>query len=168
MKQIGLQELKELRRRTGAGVLRCRRALEAAEGSMERAEELLRAEARAEAERRAGHASEEGAVGSYIHHTGRLGALVEVTCETDFVGRTAEFRELVARIAEQVAAAAPSVIDEASAPAGTNPRDTALLAQPWIREPSRTVGELLAETAARVGERLEVRRFSRFHLREAP
>ncbi|MGD8318970.1 MAG: elongation factor Ts [Gemmatimonadota bacterium] len=168
MTRITLDQLKELRARTGSGVLQCRQALEATDGDMGRAEEQLREQARAEAERRAVRETGEGLVGSYVHHTGKLGALVEVTCETDFVARTTEFKDLVTRLAEQVAAAAPQVIDEGSTPEGNDPAESALLAQPWIREPGKTVGQLLEETAGLLGERLTIRRFSRFHLAEAP
>jgi elongation factor Ts len=153
MRQITLPELKELRERTGAGVLRCRKALEATEGSMEGAEALLREQARREAEKRAGRAAGEGRVVSYIHHTGRLGALVELNCETDFVARTEDFRALALTVAEHVAGAAPETTD-------------ALLAQPWIRDAGRTVGELLEETSGRLGEAVRVRRFARFETAE--
>jgi len=153
MRQITLPELKELRERTGAGVLQCRSALEATEGDMERAEALLRERARSEAERRAGRAAGEGLVVSYIHHTGRLGALVELNCETDFVARTEDFRELARTVAEQVAGAAPESTE-------------ALLEQPWIREPGRTVGELVQEIGGRLGEAVRVRRFARFETAE--
>ncbi len=149
MGQITLQELKELRRRTAAGVLECRRALESAGGDMDRAEAALREQARREAEKRAERATGEGLVVSYIHHNGRLGALVEVDCETDFVAHTDDFRELARLVAEQVAGAAPDSPE-------------ALLAQPWIREPGRTIGEIVKETSGRLGEAVRVRRFARF------
>jgi elongation factor Ts len=153
MGQITLQELKELRRRTAAGVLECRQALESAGGDMERAEALLREKARREAEKRAERATGEGLVVSYIHHTGRLGALVEVACETDFVARTDDFGDLARLLAEQVAGAAPA-----------DPE--ALLEQPWIREPGRTIGEIVKETSGRLGEAVRVRRFARFETAE--
>lgn len=153
MRHITLPELKELRERTGAGVLHCRKALEASEGDMERAEALLLEQARKDAEKRAERAAGEGLVVSYIHHTGRLGALVEVNCETDFVARTEDFRELARVVAEQVAGAAPESTE-------------ALLAQPWIRDAGRTVGDLVKETAGRLGEAVRVRRFARFETAE--
>lgn len=153
MRHITLPELKELREKTGAGVMQCRQALEATEGDMERAEALLRERARREAETRADRAAGEGLVVSYIHHTGRMGALVEVNCETDFVARTEDFRALARMVAEHVAGAAPESTD-------------ALLAQPWIREPDRTVGDLVKETAGRLGEAVRVRRFARFETTE--
>jgi elongation factor Ts len=153
MGQITLQELKELRRRTAAGVLECRQALESTGGDMDRAEAVLREKARREAEKRAGRATGEGLVVSYIHHTGRLGALVEVDCETDFVARTEDFRELARLVVEQVAGAAPESPE-------------ALLEQPWIREPGRTIGEIVKETSGRLGEAVRVRRFARFETAE--
>jgi len=153
MGQITLQELKELRRRTAAGVLECRQALESAGGDMDRAEATLREKARREAEKRAERATGEGLVVSYIHHNGRMGALVEVSCETDFVARTEDFRELARLLAEQVAGAAPA-----------SPQ--ALLEQPWIREPGRKIGEIVKETSGVLGEAVRVRRFARFETTE--
>ena len=104
MSHITVQQLKELRQRTGAGMLDCRQALEQAEGNMEQAIEYLRKQAAAEAAKRAARLTGEGQVGSYIHHDAKVGALVEVNCETDFVARTEDFRALVRYVAEQVAA----------------------------------------------------------------
>src|SRR4029453_11886134 len=101
---ITVQQLKELRQRTGAGMLDCRQALEQAEGNMEQAVELLRKQAAAEAAKRAARLTGEGQIGSYIHHDAKVGALVELNCETDFVARTEDFRSLVRYVAEQVAA----------------------------------------------------------------
>jgi elongation factor Ts len=151
---VTVQQLKELRQRTGAGMLDCRQALEQAEGNMEQAIEYLRQQAAAEAAKRAAHVTGEGQVGSYIHHDAKVGALVEVNCETDFVARTEDFRSLVRYVAEQVAAT----------PAGSLETVGSLLDQPWIRDPSRTVGDLVNETSARVGENVRVRRFTRFRI----
>lgn len=153
MKRITLQDLKELRDRTTAGVLACRAALETAEGDMARAEEILREKARREAAKRESRAMGAGLVASYVHHTGRLGALVELTCETDFVARTDDFEALARHAAEQVAATAPGTLE-------------ALLAQPWIRDGARTVGDLVREAAGRLGENVQIRRFSRLDLAE--
>ena len=154
MSHITVQQLRELRQRTGAGMLDCREALERAEGNIEQAVEQLRRQAAAEVAKRAAHITGEGQVGSYIHHDAKVGALVEVNCETDFVARTEDFRTLVRFIAEQVAAT-PSEALETSA---------SLLEQPWIRDPSRTIGDLVTETSARVGENVRVRRFTRFRI----
>ena len=151
---ITVQQLRELRQLTGAGMLDCRQALEHAEGNMERAVEYLRRQAAAEAAKRAARLTGEGQIGSYIHHDAKVGALVEVNCETDFVARTEDFRALVRHVAEQVAAT----------PADALESEGALLQQPWIRDPSRTIGDLVNETSAKVGENVRVRRFTRFRI----
>ena len=110
MSHITVQHLRELRQRTGAGMLDCRQALEHAGGDMEQAVELLRRQAAAEAAKRAARVTGEGQIGSYIHHDAKVGALVEVNCETDFVARTEDFRALVRYVAEQVAATPPDVV----------------------------------------------------------
>lgn len=153
MNTITLQELKELRERTKAGVLECRTALEQAEGDMERAEEILREKARRDAEKRGERQMAEGLVVSYLHHTGRMGALVEVSCETDFVARTDDFQGLARLAAEQVAATSPTSVEE-------------LLGQPWIRGGDSTIGELVQEVSGRLGENVRIRRFTRFATRE--
>jgi elongation factor Ts len=151
---ITVQQLKELRQRTRAGMLDCRQALEQAEGNMEQAVEILRRQAAAEAAKRAARLTGEGQVGSYIHHDAKVGALVEVSCETDFVARTEDFRTLVRYVAEQVAATSAEALET----------EASLLEQPWIRDPSRTIGDLVSETSARVGENVRVRRFARFRI----
>ena len=153
MSHVTVQQLKELRQLTGAGMLDCRQALEQAQGNMEKAVEHLRRQAAAEAAKRAQRLTGEGQVGSYIHHDAKVGALVEVNCETDFVARTEDFRALVRYVAEQVAATPDALETEAS-----------LLQQPWIRDASRTIGDLVSETSARVGENVRVRRFARFRI----
>lgn len=155
MKQVNVQQLKELRALTGAGVMECRQALEENEGHMGQAEAWLRRKAAEDAARRSGHAMNEGWITSYLHYTGRLGALVELTCETDFVARTEAFRNLARNVAEQVAACGTA-----------HPGDAELLAQPWIREPKRTIGDLVKETSGLLGERIAVRRVVRFRLGE--
>jgi len=154
---ITVQQLKELRQRTGAGMLDCRQALERAEGNMEQAIEYLRKQAAADAAKRAACLTGEGQVGSYIHHDAKVGALVEVKCETDFVARTDDFRSLVRYVAEQVAATPTDALET----------EASLLEQPWIRDPSRTIGDLVSETSARVGENVRVRRFARFRISDA-
>jgi elongation factor Ts len=154
VQHVTVAQLRELRNMTGAGMMDCRAALEAAHGHLESAAALLRAKAAAAAARRASRASPEGLVGTYVHHNRKLAALVELRCETDFVARTDAFRTLLGQLAEHVAASAPSDVD-------------ALLAQPWVREPSRTVASLIDEASARFGERVEVRRFVRFDTADA-
>jgi len=150
---ITVQQLRELRQRTGAGVSDCRQALEHAGGDLEQATDAIRQKAAAEAAKRAARITGQGQVGSYVHHDARVGALVEVNCETDFVARTEDFRALVRHVAEQVAASA-----DANVTAET------VLAQEWVRDSSRTIGDLVHETSARVGENVRVRRVTRFRL----
>ena len=135
-------------------MLDCRQALEQSGGDMEQAVEQIRQQAAAEAAKLAQRVTGHGRVGSYIHHDAKVGALVEVNCETDFVARTDDFRTLVRHVAEQVAATPADVLET----------EGALLAQPWIRDPSRTIGDLVNETSARVGENVRVRRFTRFRI----
>ncbi len=169
--------IKELRERTGAGIMDAKRALEEAGGDMERAAEILRQQGLARAARKAGRATSQGLVHAYIHGGGRIGALIEVNCETDFVARTDEFKQLVHNLAMQVAATAPryvsvedvpqDVLEEGAREAGSVEKfieQTVLLAQPFIKDPSRTVEEVIKETIARLGENIRVRRFARFEL----
>ena len=157
MPPITVQQLKELRQRTGSGMLDCRQALEQADGNIEQAVELLHRRAAAEAAKRAARLTGEGRIDSYIHHDAKVGALVELNCETDFVARTDDFRTLARYVAEQVAAT----------PADTLETEASLLEQPWIRDPSRTIGDLVNEMSARTGENVRVRRFTRFRISDA-
>ena len=157
MSHITVQQLKELRQRTGAGMLDCRQALEQADGNIELAVELLRRQAAAQVAKRAARLTGEGRIDSYIHHDAKVGALVELNCETDFVARTDDFRTLARYVAEQVAATPVDALET----------EASLLDQPWIRDPSRTIGDLVNETSARTGERVRVRRFARFRLSDA-
>jgi len=174
---VTAQMVKELRERTGAGVMDAKRALEAANGDMERAASLLREQGLARAEKKAGRATSQGLVDAYIHGAGRIGSLIEVNCETDFVARTQEFRDLVHDLAMQVAATAPRYVSADEIPAdeleagaqeaGSQEKyieRVVLLAQPFIKDPSRTVEEIVKEAIARLGENIRVRRFARFEL----
>jgi elongation factor Ts len=116
-KGISAKEVSELRQRTGAGMMDCKKALEACNGDMDAAVEHLRKSGAAKAEKRAGREVREGLVGSYIHFTGKIGVMVEVNCETDFVARTDDFKTLVKNIAEHIAAAAPIAVDKDQVPA---------------------------------------------------
>ncbi len=166
--RITAAQVRELRARTGAGVLDCRRALEESEGDLERAAEVLRARGLAAAAGRAGHQTSEGVVEAYIHAGGRLGALVELNCETDFVARTEDFRRLARELAMQVAATDPRYLSLEEVPEAErgDPRvkEWVLLEQPYIRDAGRSVQDLIRETAARVGENIQVRRFARFRV----
>lgn len=187
---VTTEMVKTLRARTGAGVMDCRRALEDAKGDLDAAAELLRAKGLAAAATRAGRDASQGIVEAYIHPGNRLGALVEVNCETDFVARTDEFKTLVRELAMQVAATSPHYLskDEVPAEVMTEQRaaivrehagaaeaeierhlarwlaEVVLLEQPSIRDAGRRVGDMITDTVARVGENVQVRRFARFKL----
>ena len=165
---VSVDVIKALREETGAGVMDCKRALEAAEGDVARAQDILRQEGIASAAKKSSRATNDGVVESYIHSGGRIGVLVEVNCETDFVARTPEFRELAHNLAMQVAAMDPQHIDEADIPEGAevNPQEDCLLQQAFIRDPSKTIDDLLKETVGKLGENIRVRRFTRFALGE--
>ena len=161
--------IKVLRQKTGAGVMDCKRALEEAAGDGERAEELLRHKGLSDAAKRVGKETREGLVEAYIHTGGRLGALIEVDCETDFVARTVEFKELAHDLAMQVAAMpSTSFIDKSEVgDQETRPiEEICLLDQSFIKDPSRTVGDVVQGVVAKVGENVKVRRFARFALGE--
>jgi elongation factor Ts len=191
---ISASLVKQLRDETGAGMMDCKRALVETGGDIEKARELLRTRGLASAQKRLGRQASEGIVDAYIHGDGRIGALVEVNCETDFVARTEEFRKLAREVAMQVAARDPRWITREDVPtdmiAGERKiyeeqarasgkadnvierivdgklqaffKDTVLLDQAYIREDSKTVGDLVTEVAAKVGEKVVVRRFARF------
>ncbi|HEV8338130.1 MAG TPA: translation elongation factor Ts [bacterium] len=160
----------ELRARTGAGVMDCRRALSEAGGDPDRAAALLRTWGVAKAEKKAGRAAREGLVESYVHGGGRIGVLVEVNCETDFVARTEDFRRLARELAMQVAATDPRFVSRDEVP--EEQRDdpdlaqAILLEQPYIRDERRTIADLVTEAVAKVGENIQVRRFARFKVGE--
>ena len=190
--------VKELRERTGAGVVDCQKALAENGGDLEKAITFLREKGLAAAAKRSGRAAAQGTIGSYIHGGGKIGVLVEVNCETDFVARTDEFQRLVKDIAMQVAAANPRYVrrdevseaerekeraiyrvqtEQSGKPAAVIDRivdgklekffsEVCLLEQPFIREPSKTIEQLVKESVARTGENIIVRRFSRFQIGE--
>ena len=199
MAEISAKLVKELRDKTGAGMMDCKKALAESQGDMTKAMEWLRQKGITSAEKKAGRVAAEGLVDSYIHTGGRIGVLVEVNCETDFVARREEFQTLVRNIAMQIAAC-PNVeyikIDDI--PAAIAEREKAiemgrddlakkpdnikekivqgriekrlkelsLLDQPYIRDQSITVEELVKQTIAQLGENIQVRRFTRFILGE--
>ncbi len=154
MKKVDSKEVQRLREETSAGVMDCKRALEDANGDYEKAKGLLSERGLASAAKKSGREAKEGTVASYIHAGGRIGALVEVSSETDFVARGDEFQKLAQEIAMQVAAMAPVDLDE-------------LLAQAYIRDASKTVKDLVTAVAVKTGENVSVRRFQRFALGEA-
>lgn len=202
MAEITAAAVKSLREKTGAGMMECKKALIEAEGNEERANEILRERGLASAKKKEGRVAAEGVVGSYIHMGGKVGVLVEVNCETDFVARGEEFQQLVKDVAMHIAAAEPryisrdevtsDVLDKereiARAQAKNDPKNAnkpdqvidkivegrlnkfyeefVLLDQPFIKEPSQTVGELVTEKVAKTGEKVTIRRFARYKMGE--
>ena len=191
--------VKTLRDKTGAGMMECKAALVEAEGNLDEATTILRKRGLAQAAKKAGRTTSQGIVGSYIHMGGKVGVLVEVNCESDFVARTDGFQALVKDIAMHIAAADPRYVRREDVPAAAleNEKDiyraqfaesgkpaavvekivdgklsayygqVVLLDQPYIREPSMTVAQLIAEATARMGENITVSRFARFKIGEA-
>jgi elongation factor Ts len=162
---ISTDDVKRLRDETGAGVMDSKRALEEAGGDFNRAKELLREHGAAAAAKRSERSTGQGLVESYIHG-GRVGALVEVNCETDFVARTDTFKALARDVAMQVAAMNPLGLTEDDVPADApgERKSHALLEQAFIKDPSRTIRDLVQEAIAQTGENVRVARFSRFEL----
>lgn len=151
MSSVSLEQLKKLRNETQASVADCLKSLEESNGDYNKAVEWLKKHGIEKADRKADRQTSQGLIESYIHQNGRVGALVEILCETDFVARTSEFKTLVHEIAMQVAA--------------MNPKDVnALLKQEYIRDSSKTVEELVKEAIAKLGENIVVARFSRFEV----
>lgn len=165
---ITTADIKALRELTGAGIMDSKRALEEADGDIERAQDILREKGIASAARKSDRETEQGVIESYIHSGGRIGAMVEANCETDFVARTEDFKALAHDIAMQVAAMNPRFIDESEIPDGedVNPQESCLLQQPFIKDPGMTIDELIKELIGKLGENIRIRRFSRFSLGE--
>ena len=189
--------VRELRDKTGAGVMDCKKALAESKGDLEQAAVWLREKGIAQAAKRAGRIASEGSVGAYIHAGGKLGVLVEVNCESDFVAKTPEFQNLVKEIAMQIAAQnprcvrreqlTPEILEQerqiyAAQSAGKPEqvvarivegklekfyRDVVLEEQAWVRDPNRTIRDLIGEYTGKLGEKIEIRRFSRFQLGES-
>jgi elongation factor Ts len=161
------EDVKKLRELTNAGVMDCKKALDEANGNVDRAVEILREKGVARAEKRAGRETSQGLIESYIHAGGRIGVLVEVNCETDFVARTDAFKKLAHDLAMQIAGMPTTLaITEDDLPAGADGpvEETVLLRQPFIRDGSRTVESLVKEAIAQTGENIQVRRFARYEL----
>ena len=166
--KISTARVKELRDQCGAGIMDCRNALLKAEGDLEKALELLKQKGFVQAQKKAKRTTNQGVIEAYIHTGGRIGAIVEVNCETDFVARTDEFKELSHNLAMQVAACPPQFISEDEIPEGADiePQAACLLLQPYIRNPDMTIQDVITETIAKVGENIKVSRFARFELGE--
>jgi elongation factor Ts len=165
--EITAAAVKELREQTGAGIMDCKRALQETQGDLKKATEILRQQGLARAEKKSERVAVQGLVESYIHGGGRIGVLVEVNCETDFVARTEEFRTLVHDIAMQIAAQNPRFVSEDEVPADAVFEDNeqpVLLKQPFIKNPGLTIGQMITNAVAKIGENIKVRRFARFEL----
>ena len=163
---VSTEDVKKLREETSAGVMDAKRALEEANGNFDQAKALLRERGVAAAAKRAERATGQGVVESYIHGQGRIGVLVEVQCETDFVARTDAFRQLARDVAMQVAAMNPLGLTPADVPAehsGTV-EENALMTQAFIKDGSRTIQQLVQDVVAQTGENVRVARFARFEL----
>jgi elongation factor Ts len=161
--EISADHVKALREKTGAGVMDCKRALVDSKGDMERATALLRERGLASIAKRAGREASQGLVEAYVHHNNRIGVLVELNCETDFVANTPEFRQLARDVAQQVAFTNPRTVDEEDG-SDSDADSQPLLKQEFIRNPGQTIADLVRETAAKTGENVVIRRFARYEL----
>ena len=155
MSDITAKLIKELRDNTGAGIMDAKKALEESNGDLEKASKVLAEKGLASAEKRIGRATENGVIESYIHTGGRIGSLVELSCETDFVARTEEFIKCAKEIAMQVAAMNPISI---------NKEDNKQYEDEQILDSSKTVGEVVKELSARVGENIVIKNINRFEI----
>lgn len=198
MAEITAALVKELRERTGAGMMDCKKALSATDGDLEKAIDFLREKGLAAAAKKAGRVAAEGLVEAYIHGGGRIGVLVEVNCETDFVAKTDAFKELVKDIAMHIAATNPSYLKREEVPTAELEHEQAVLAeqahnegkpekiiekmvagriekyykevclmeQPFVKDPDKTISDLITESIAKIGENISIRRFTRYQLGE--
>ena len=197
--EVSANAVKDLREKTGAGMMDCKKALAETGGDVQKAIDYLRQKGLAAAAKKADRVAADGAVGAYVHPGGKIGVLVEINCETDFVARTAEFQSLLKDIAMQVAAANPRYLRREEVPAAELDKEktiyrqqaletgkpekvvdkivegkierfyseACLLEQAFIKEPDKKVTDILNESIGRLGENIQIRRFSRYHLGEA-
>ena len=195
---ITAKDVKALRDRTGAGMMDCKKALVESEGDLEAAIDLLRARGAAKAAKRAEKSANEGTIGSYVHFDNRTAVIVELNCETDFVAKTDDFKQLAKDLALHIASAAPLAVGPEDIPAEIIERErkvyleqvraegkpdniadkivegklnkffkeNTLLPQPFVKNPDQTIAELITETSAKTGEKIEVARFSRMKVGE--
>ena len=198
MTQITAQSVRMLRQKTGLGMMDCKKALQETGGDSEKAIEYLRKQGLSAAEKRAGRDASEGLIQAYIHQGSRLGVLLEVNCETDFVARTDDFQEFAKDVAMHIAASQPLAVEREGVPADAVERERAiyleqaknegkpehiaekivegrmekfyqencLMEQVFVKNPDQTIGELVTEITAKIGEKITVRRFERFVLGE--
>ena len=196
--EITTEQVKALREKTGVGMMDCKKALKEAQGNTEEAVNILRKKGMASAAKRSGKTAAQGIIDSYIHLGGKIGVLVEVNCESDFVAKNVEFQGFIKDIAMQIAASAPQYINKEEVPEDllnhekeiletqakeegkpekaiekiTQGRlekfysDICLMEQPFIKDPKKSIKDLLAELVAKIGENIVVRRFTRYQLGE--
>jgi translation elongation factor Ts len=197
--EVSASAVKDLREKTGAGMMDCKKALAETGGDVQKAIDYLRQKGLAAAAKKADRVAADGAVGAYVHPGGKIGVLVEINCETDFAGRTAEFQSLLKDIAMQVAAANPRYLRREEVPAAELDKEktiyrqqaletgkpekvvdkivegkierfyseACLLEQAFIKDPDKKVTDIVNESIGRLGENIQIRRFSRYHLGEA-
>jgi len=192
---VSAEAVKKLRQRTGLGMMECKRALEESAGDADKAVEILRKKGLATAEKKAGRTAAQGRVHAYVHHNGKVGVLVEVNCETDFVAKTDQFLAFLNDLCLHVCAANPMTVRRDEVPAaiveseksiaraqvaGKKPdhviekivegklakwyADRVLLEQPFVKDPDRTIQDLLTGLIAKTGENIVIRRFARFEV----
>jgi elongation factor Ts len=147
-------------------MLECKKALLQADGDIEKAAKVLQGHGLSVAQKKMERVTKEGVIEAYVHHTGKIGTLVELNCESDFVARTAEFRQLARDMAMQVAATSPQFITVEEIPEKEefDPQTDCLLNQPFIKEPAKSVQEIINQTIAKVGENIKISRFTRFEI----
>ena len=163
-----IDAIKRLRERTSAGVLDCKRAMKEAGGDFNKALAVLKKRGASLARKRSSRTAKQGKVASYIHMDGKIGVLVEINCETDFVAKNSDFREFCKNISMQIAASNPQYVKKEDMPKGAIDRDDdiCLLEQPYIKDPNTKVKELLTSLIAKIGENIVIRRFVRYQLGE--
>ncbi len=166
--EVSIASIKELREQCGAGIMECRNALVEASGDMKKALEELKEKGCLKAAKKAERVTEQGLVEAYIHIGGRIGAMIELNCETDFAARTDEFKELAHNLAMQVAAMCPQFVSQEDIPpqqeADVEVETACLLQQAYIKDPTMTVQDVIVQAIAKVGENIRVSRFVRFEL----
>jgi elongation factor Ts len=163
---VPTDRLKELREKSGAGIMECRNALIQASGDLAKAQEILKEKSLYKAEKKKERTASQGVVECYVHAGGRVGAIVELNCETDFVARTEVFKNLAHELAMQVAAMSPEFVSKDSMPADSeaDPKAVCLLLQSYIRDNAMTVQDLVTQAIGKTGENIKVARFTRFEL----
>jgi elongation factor Ts len=164
--EISTAQIKELRDKSGAGVMESRAALIETQGNFEKALELLKKNTLAKVEKKSQRTAGQGLVATYIHTGGRIGAIVELNCETDFVARTEVFKELAHNIAMQIAAQEPLCISQDQMPENCElaPEVACLVLQPFIKSPDMSIQDIINEAITKIGENIKVKRFARFEL----